>query len=484
VNEHAITDGDTSEFSDMVAANAIPAASVSPTAIDFGNVAAGSVSPQRTSTITSVGGADYQITGLSNIPSCDGGSICQGSSFLCSTTCSTSTPYAPGSSCSVSASFAPASIGLQSTTIYICDNADSSKSITLSANAVIPPPVLISPSAFDFGSIQVGRQSGTHLFGVRNPGAVAIDIGTPSVGGPFGIEFTSCGPTLGPGATCSVQVFFAPQLAGHATGALNIPVATVIPERAPAGSKQLTPSSTVNVAASLQGTGVQSPQLTAPDSLDFGAVSLGDTPAHRTVELRNDGSAPLTLSSITLTGAAFTMTNGCPASLAPAEACSLEIDFAPTVLGDITGAVSIASNAPGGLRTIALSGLAQVAPLPLIRVSPHSMGFGDRLIGTTSATQRVTITNVGGVDAALTGLNPSAGFLVTGTTCSLTLAPQATCFADVAMRPVGFGLRIGQFVVSSNSADSPIAVNLSGNGCRPFSVSINRLGGSGFNCSP
>jgi secreted trypsin-like serine protease len=118
----------------------------------------------------------------------------------------------------------------------------------------------------------------------------------------------------------------------------------------------------------------------------------------------------------------------------------------------------------------------------VIRVLPASIGFGDRLVGTQSASQRVTVTNEGGGIAVMGPLNASLDFVVS-TSCGQTLAPGASCFADVAMRPVGFGPRQGQLLVNSNSAGSPHAVDLLGSGCRPFNASSNRLG-TRSNCSP
>ena len=142
------------------------------------------------------------------------------------------------------------------------------------------------------------------------------------------------------------------------------------------------------------------------------------------------------------------------------------------------------SNAQGGSRSIPITARAQAVPLPVIRVSPVFIGFGDRMIGTPSATQRVTIRNEGGGEAVLALLGPesvSLDYLATST-CGLTLAPQQTCFADVAFRPLGFGPRPGQFRVFSNAAGSPHIVELIGTGCRPF-VSTGRRPAS-QNCAP
>jgi secreted trypsin-like serine protease len=40
--------------------------------------------------------------------------------------------------------------------------------------------------------------------------------------------------------------------------------------------------------------------------------------------------------------------------------------------------------------------------------------------------------------------------VITGNSCT-SLAPNATCFVDVAMRAIGFGGRVGQLVIGSNA---------------------------------
>ena len=111
------------------------------------------------------------------------------------------------------------------------------------------------------------------------------------------------------------------------------------------------------------------------------------------------------------------------------------------------------------------------------------MGFGDRVIGSQTAGQSITISNIGGAPATLSMLPSTIDYLITGGNCGPTLAAQASCTAQIAFRPLGFGLRIGSFVVNSNAAGSPHTVDVSGTGCRPFLGLGSRLG-SRANCAP
>jgi len=140
-------------------------------------------------------------------------------------------------------------------------------------------------------------------------------------------------------------------------------------------------------------------------------------------------------------------------------------------VGTFNGTLTVVSNAPGGSRAVPLGALAQLVATPLVHVAPTFIGYGNRMFGTQSDSQRITIVNDGGALATLSPFAVSVDYLIVGNTCGLTLASQATCFADVAFRPLGFGPRPGQFTFTSNSGNSPHSVDMLGTGCRPFTVS-------------
>jgi len=147
------------------------------------------------------------------------------------------------------------------------------------------------------------------------------------------------------------------------------------------------------------------------------------------------------------------------------------VGFSNTTVGTFNGTLTVVSNAPGGSRAVPLGAVAQLLATPLIHVSPTFIGYGNRMFGTQSDSQRIAVVNDGGALATLSPFAVSVDYLIVGNTCGLTLASQATCFADVAFRPLGFGPRPGQFTFTSNSANSPHSVDMLGTGCRPFTVS-------------
>ena len=240
-------------------------------------------------------------------------------------------------------------------------------------------------------------------------------------------------------------------------------------------------SVTLPPSATLAGTGIQAAALSMPSSVSLPAFTIGGTASSKAVELSNTGNAVLTFSSISAS-ARFTVANGCPVNLAPGASCIVTVGFSSTERGTFNGTLTVVSNAPGGSRAIPITVLSQAVASPLIQVVPTFIGFGSRMIGTQSATQRLTITNDGGAPATLSALGVGVDYLLVNTSCGLTLEPASTCFAEVAFRPIGFGPRPGQFTFSSNSPGSPFVVEMLGSGCRPFTIS-NR-GGATSACAP
>lgn len=92
-------------------------------------------------------------------------------------------------------------------------------------------------------------------------------------------------------------------------------------------------------------------------SVPFGDVNL-NTMATQSVSLTSSGTAALTISAASVTGAGFSISGiSFPVTLNPGQSATLNIGFDPTVAGAATGAVALTSNAAGGsTSTISVSG--------------------------------------------------------------------------------------------------------------------------------
>ena len=258
---------------------------------------------------------------------------------------------------------------------------------TFSQSLTPAPAVSLSPSSVDFGSQLVGTTSTPRPVTLTNTGTATLTISSIALSGTNAGDYgqsNNCPASLAANASCTITLTFSPS----ATGTRSASVA--ITDNA-AGSPH---------SVSLTGTGTTTAVTLTPASLAFGSQTVGATSAAQTSTLRNTGGAPVTVSSIGLTGANpsdFTQTNDCPSSLAANATCTITARFAPTTTGARAANVSVTDSAPGSPHTVALSGTGVTGG------GGGPIAF-DKSLGTKTE-------NVGGTTMTLT----TSGAAVTGT---------------------------------------------------------------------
>lgn len=106
-------------------------------------------------------------------------------------------------------------------------------------------------------------------------------------------------------------------------------------------------------------------------SVAFGNVAV-NTPTTQYVSLSSTGTAPVTISSTTVSGAGFSISGpSLPLTLAPGQTFTLGVQFDPTTASAATGQITVGSNSStNASSTIALSGTGTSAVA--ISVSPAS----------------------------------------------------------------------------------------------------------------
>ena len=330
----------------------------------------------------------------------------------------------------------------------------------LTVNTVtLEPNISVSPTSLDFGSVTVGYTSSAQTVTVSNTGTANLNVGSVSTTGDFTIQTDNCsGATVSAGGNCTVDVVFEPTAEGALSGTLSIP--SDDPD-----------TSNVNVALSGTGTVVPEPNISvSPAAKDFGSVTVGETSAPQTFTVSNTGTADLNIYAVTKTGD-FTITaDSCSSATVTAGSnCTVTVLFAPASEGFLTGTISIPSDDPDTpTMDVALSGtgVAATVPLPNISVTPSSLAFGNVVVGETSAPQTVTVANTGNADLTVTNVVIIGDFAITSTTCVVpTLAPGASCTADVVFSPTGLGDLNGILSIESDDPDSAVVdVALSGTG--------------------
>jgi hypothetical protein len=308
-------------------------AKFSTNALNFANLAVGSMSPALPVTISSSGSAPLII---SNFKASGDFSI------LNSSTCAFGKAYASGSSCVINVSFAPIASGVRVGSLSVETNSQPALSnIALSGSGVAEvkaPKISLSTSSLNLGSVNLGSTSASNIVTITNSGnAPLIFSNAFSMTGDFASASSgTCkvSVSINPGQSCMASVVFKPTVAGVRSGILSI------------ASNASSSSSIVN----LSGTGValKSSMKVSVSNLSFGQVRVGSRSVIKEVIITNTGAGALVFSQgFTFTGKfTFGGTGTCKTnvSYAQGKSCTASVVFQPTAKGAQQGVLSIQSN--------------------------------------------------------------------------------------------------------------------------------------------
>lgn len=207
-------------------------------------------------------------------------------------------------------------------------------------------------------------------------------------------------------------------------------------------------------------------------SLTFTSQTVGTPSAGQTVTLNSSGTGTLTISAIAVSGD-FTQTNNCSTSMATGASCTINVIFTPTASGTRTGALTITDNASDSPQTVNLSGTSSPSTVSL---STSSLDFAPQtMVSTASASQIVTLNNIGTQTLTITGISASGDFAQTNT-CGASLNTGGNCTISITFSPTTVGLHAGTLTITDDSngvAGSTQTVALSGSGFSNNAVAVN-----------
>ena len=195
--------------------------------------------------------------------------------------------------------------------------------------------------------------------------------------------------------------------------------------------------------------------IVIPDQykINFSTQTINIASAPVTLNLRNYGSATVTLSTFTTTPG-FTQTNSCGGSIAGGSSCALQLTFTPTYTGQVSGSLTINHDGTNNPTTIALSGFG--ANQPLVSVTPTSLHFGTQAVNTSSSTQVITVTSIGTLPATISSIYTYSGepeFAQTNN-CPASLLPGASCSVAATFSPLTVGYFSSTLLIQTNSAST------------------------------
>ena len=331
---------------------------------------------------------------------------------------------------------------------------------SLATSGITSTTATALPTPLNFGSQGVGSISATQTVTLTNTGSGMLIPGTFSLTGAF-TEVDACqGKAFAAGASCTIQVAFAPTTTGPQTGQLSIPANV-------SGSP---------LTVQLSGNGVPAGAIAMnPVELDFGTVAVGSTSLAQSTLATNTGGTAVTMTSAT-TGSPFVVSSDvCSGtSLATNSACQIKVAFAPTTPGTVTGSLTVVDSS--GTQSVLLTGtgLAQATDT----LSASAIVFPATAVGTLSSVQTITLTNSGGVplkSIAISASSTPSGQFQESDNCSGQLLAGATCAISVIFSPTQIGSLSGILTVYDALKTQTVTLTGQGVATPSFSVSPTSL---------
>jgi len=314
----------------------------------------------------------------------------------------------------------------------------------------VEPNITITPASHDFLSVFIGS-TGEKAFVVKNTGTAGLIISSlDSPATPFTIQDGGCvGQMIMPGSTCTITARFTPTTTGPANATFGI-------------NSNDPDTPVLNVALSGSGLGAQDITVN-PLSVAFGNVQVGQT-EQRTIQVRNDGTAALTINSIGNVAAPFIRNHNCPISpstLGVGGSCTITLQFTPTAGGSTAANVIILSDDPDeGTVDVNISGNGVTSEIPVdsqIILSPTTLDFLTLPVGQT-ATRTLTVSNGANADLTIIAVsNPSSPFAIESNNCTgKILAPAAFCTITVSFNPSYEAVYFPYYItITSSDLDNP-----------------------------
>lgn len=181
---------------------------------------------------------------------------------------------------------------------------------------------------------------------------------------------------------------------------------------------------------------------TAP--YDFGLLPNGGATTHTFTIVNSGNEAATAITEIGLTmpfyflGGSYPGTSGtCGASLGIGAACTIVVEFSPTVTGAFSDAIHLQYNDGTAIQNVTrqVQGTGTVpALLTISETDPYNFGLHPKNGAPVSHT--FTITNTGGYTAtSMAELGLSSPFYRVGGTCGATLVPAGSCTVTVDYVP-------------------------------------------------
>jgi hypothetical protein len=385
--------------------------------------------------------------------------------------------------CTISLRFTPSAIGERCTTVTVRAAVGGSSAVTVCGTGV---PVRAAALTLSADSIDFGRRFLSAAYPPK-PLVISNAIGATDllqinaitlVGSGFalvpdsGTSRTSCvGSTLQPGASCTLQVQFAPDPARPETpysASLQI------------DTNDATPRRTVALAA-VAGTVATPPVLQVPNTpaqiefADF-VVAGQQSTQPLSVTLRNAGPGVAAIEAIRMVGAdasSFSASN-CPATLQETETCTIILRFAPGSGGLKRAQLEVLSSSSVTPALVSVIGRGVGGTSAFLTASSATLSLGGVRVGARSEPVEVRLASAGDGVVRITGMEADGPFTVQSKSCPgvpFTLPRGGDCTVTVTFTPTDARAATASLRISTDADTLPLVIPLAGSGEAKANVS-------------
>jgi hypothetical protein len=333
--------------------------------------------------------------------------------------------------------------------VWLSVSAFGQSSLSSAENHAAQPSVCAAPRSLDFGKIGLHLPSAPAFVTITNCGKTDVAVSKISIANSKQFADINGCPLeparLAQGTTCTVRVFFSPDVEGSSRDDL------------------LVSTQKGEVTVHLSGVGVASTTTLSSTYIVFGTQLWGTRSKPGFVTIRNASpERALRMDSLRLEGQ-FVLLPGLvschiPGELAPSMTCNLAVSFAPQELGSLDGKLIVTDSDPASPHVIGIHGTATG-----LEISPTHLRWQRSFVGATSEPQEFRIKAVGEQALQIESID-TAGDFEQHNSCGKQLQAGATCTVTVAFRPSESGKRMGRVSITDSDPSKVQYVSLVGEG--------------------
>jgi len=408
-------------------------ASFNLTSIDFNPQAVGTTSSVKQAVLTNTGTATMTVTAVTATPP------------FTITVPTTGFVLNPGASQVIGVTYTPTVSGAINGTVDVTSDASVSPATFSVSGIGLGPPVFLDLPELTFAPQKVGTTGLTRLVNIVNSGTGEVQFTSVTATGPFAIVAPLTVFSLPPGEVATIEVAFTPTATGVQTGTLSV-------ASNDAGSPHQIP---------LTGFGTAGVVAVNPGALGFGDIRLGTRSFEQPLVVTNQGDASVTVTQVTATAGLVVGGRALPFGLLPGAQETLTVTFEPAIAGPGDGPPAFPTTRGPAPVPVTARGVAVAldADRPTIDV-------GAIALGTASAAELVTLTNITAGPVRLQQVTPRDGAVILDPAPPLgPIPPGGTITLGLRFAPLTTGVTsTGVDIVLEGVATPDVSLTLVGTG--------------------